>query len=99
MLQERIREWAQNHINQGIEIGLEKGMGIGREEGIGIGRLAGQKDSLRNILELKFGEVPSAWLTRISALDSEKLVYDLIAGAFVCQDYNELENYLSKLAG
>lgn len=66
MLAERVIEWTQQWEKQG----LEKGLRQGRREGLQEGEAA----MLRQLLELRFGELDETIRARVCRADSEILL-------------------------
>ena len=62
MLAERVTQWKDEYIRQGVvmgrEEGREEGLSIGREEGISIGREEGLSLALHTLLQSRLGTVP-----------------------------------------
>jgi hypothetical protein len=56
---------AHQLIQQGVEQGIEKGM----ERGI----LAGRRQTLRRLLQLRFGTLPEAVVRRLDTVDADTL--------------------------
>ncbi len=86
MLAERVTQWKDEYIRQGVvmgreegreeglSIGREEGISIGREEGISIGESRGMMLILRDLLESRLGTPPPAVEEALTAItDSRKL--------------------------
>lgn len=78
MLAERVTQWKDEYIRQGVvmgrEEGREEGLSIGREEGISIGESRGMALILRDLLESRLGPLPLAVEEALTAMtDSRKL--------------------------
>lgn len=74
MLAERVTQWKDEYIRQGVLMGREEGLTLGREEGLTVGREEGMKLLLRDLLESRLGTLPPDVDAALGALtDSEKL--------------------------
>jgi hypothetical protein len=69
-LADQIREWGRE---EGLELGLERGREQGREQGREEGLRLGRIDSLRRIIQLRFGPVPPAVDARIASATQPQL--------------------------
>ena len=65
MLEERAAQWKDDYIRQGVLMGLAEGEAKGRAKGFGL--------ALQNLLEIRFGRLPSdvsASLAGVSDMDA-----------------------------
>ncbi len=77
MLAERVTQWKDEYIRQGVLLGRKEGISLGRKEGISIGeargitigRTEGAALALQDLLEARFGEVPEEVLTAVATID------------------------------
>ena len=70
MLTERIAQWENNYIQQGVLIGEARGISIGEARG----ESKGVRLALLDLLEIRFGDLPDAISSAVSSItDTQKL--------------------------
>jgi hypothetical protein len=88
-LAQGIEQGIERGIEQGIEKGIEQGIEQGIEKGIEQGIEKGRRDSLRELLEERFGPLAPAVLARLEQLPGERL-QPLFRAAAKAQSLDEL---------
>ena len=74
---------------EGIEQGIERGIERGIEQGLFEGRLLGQRAAVTELLEAKFGPVPSSFLESLSTIADPAELRRLLVAAAMSASYAE----------
>ena len=73
VLEDSFDRWEMQARSKGIEEGRQVGIQEGRQEGIQEGYLIRSRHILKELLKLKFGELPETVITSIENADQQQL--------------------------
>ena len=74
MLEERAAQWKEEYIRQGVLLGRAEGLAEGEARGLAEGEARGRGLALRDLLEARFGPLPSSVASSLAGLsDAEEL--------------------------
>ncbi|MCX4030139.1 hypothetical protein H0A36_17350 [Endozoicomonas sp. SM1973] len=73
MLSKRVGQWVEQWKSEGEKTGIDKGIEIGEKKGIDKGRVEGQVNSIRFILQHRFGPLPTWVDEKLLQADSATL--------------------------
>ena len=96
MLEQKFRQWEKEFFQKGMMAGKAEG----REEGITLGEAKGlhnQKNTLLEMLSLKFGEIPANWKAKINDLTDSAAINQLTISILKINSPEEYEKLLNKL--
>ena len=108
MLADRVAQWKDEYIRQGVlqgmtigreegmTIGREEGMSIGREEGMSIGREEGMLLMLRDLLESRLGALPKEVDAALRGLSDPEKLRGLMPAALHAVSYAEFLEALAR---
>ena len=86
---------AQEAKDEGIVIGIDKGIALGRDEGIDEGIVIGRVDSIKDIMDLRFGGMPDESLAALREIN-DVAVMRSIQNAAVTGDKDEVLNLIAQ---
>ena len=105
MLAERITQWKDEYIRQGVLMGREEGLTagreegltLGREEGLTVGREEGMKLMLRDLLESRLGTLPGDVEEALRGLTDADRLRRLMPAALHAASYADFLETLAQL--
>ena len=92
MLADRVAQWKDEYIRQGVL----QGMSIGREEGMSIGREEGMLLMLRDLLESRLGALPEEVDAALRGLSDPEKLRGLMPAALHAVSYAEFLEALAR---
>ncbi len=101
MLAERVMQWKDEYIRQGVimgreegleqglTLGREEGLTLGREEGLTLGREQGLTLGLRTLLESRLGSLPPQVTACLAGINNTEQLCALTLAASRVSSYEE----------
>ena len=94
-LVEGLEKGLEQGLEKGLEQGLEKGLEQGLEKGLEQG-LEETRNSLKNLLQSKFGDLPADLVSAIDHLNSFEQISQAIVQAATAESVTDVETWLEQ---
>ncbi|MBF0227815.1 MAG: hypothetical protein HQK76_20400 [Desulfobacterales bacterium] len=92
------KDFEEIAMEKGMEKGMEEGMAKGMEEGIVKGMVKATKESISDLLEIKFGEDGIILIPKISKINNSDILIALKKAIKVSKDLNFVKEFIQNLS-
>jgi len=84
-------------LQQGLQQGLKQGIQQGLQQGLSIGFIQEARESVIEVLEIRFGIIPEDIVRRIKSVEIIETLRSLRRQAMLCKDLNTFREMLDRV--
>ena len=94
---EILEEGEARGLEKGLELGRKEGLELGRKEGLELGEEEGLRESVLDVLDVRFGGIPSDVEETVRSIRGRKRLESLLRRVAVADSVEAFREHLAKV--